>query len=113
MKELKIRAPKAKDARILAKLLVTEGEALMAIGKIPSEETDRRRSESIKLFLGLLNKSSDQIWALLADFAGMKPEELDECDLNTPALIIKGIAAHEEFRSFLDSLESIKATETT
>jgi hypothetical protein len=100
---MEIRELKAKDVRILAKML----------GKLRSSSLgdifsllDRKESDPLKVGLSLFRVVSadltDDLYSWLASLIGKTAEELDEMPADTPVEIVKSLIQGGRLSSFLE-----------
>ncbi len=107
-----IRELKAQDMKTLARML----------GKISPESLKnlsaavKGKAEPLEVGLAameLLAQSTDDIYAWLADLAGMTPEQLDEQSFSAPVEIIKEVFRRGDFKDFFARISQGSAPPTT
>lgn len=107
-----IRELKARDMKTLAKLL----------GKVNPENFKsistavKGKAEPMEVGLAaleILAKSTDDIYAWLADLAGMTPEQLDEQGFGAPVEIVKELFQRGDFKDFFVRISQGSVPPTT
>lgn len=109
---MEIRDLKAKDTKTLIKMLgkLTPSARSEIVNIIKGVGKEKADFESIAIALfQVLASVADDIYAWLADMAGLTIEQLDELPASTPIDIIKEIGKKEGLKSFFGSVaKSVK-----
>lgn len=100
MTEVKIRDLKAKDCRRMAQILA-KSVPYDAASKLLSKGKDVDAGKvGYDIIVGLVNQGSDDVWAFIADVAGISTDELDEKPVDYPIQVVKAIVASGAFDFF-------------
>lgn len=102
-----VRSLQASDVRVVARVLGPQIKNLPADAKSDPGEIGR------SLISKVLSDNMDDLWAWLADMAGMSPDQLDEQPLETPLLIIEKVMEDEHIGPFGERLRKLLPKDTT
>lgn len=98
---LTVRPLKAGDVRTVARILAPQ------IRNLPSGKSADPESIGRDLFASMLEKNTDELWAWLADLAGMTSQELDDQPMTAPFDIIQKVLEDDDIGPFAKQLQSL------
>jgi len=108
MTEIKIRELKARDVRVLAKMLAKmDTESISKVQHlIQSQQSKRTQVALFEVGFSIVQtiaSVTDDIWSWLADLAGVSAGELDEMDFSAPKQIVMQLIQGGQFQDFFGS----------
>jgi hypothetical protein len=103
--EIQIRKLKARDVKTLAKMLAKMDTASISKLQKLVQSPKGKLAETVMFEVGFsiiqtIATVTDDIWAWLADLAGMSVEEFDTSDFDAPEQVVRQLINGGQFQSF-------------